>query len=60
MNGILPAVVSMSLRGNYSKIENEMLKFMTDSGFIISAGAGNDRKDACRYSPASAPEVTLS
>ena len=60
MNGIQPAVVSMSLGGSYSKIMNAMLKYLIDSGFIISNSAGNDNKDACRYSPASVPEVTLS
>ena len=49
----------MSLIGPYSKAVNEMVEYMVDAGFIVSAAAGNEAFDACYLSPGSAPEVTL-
>ena len=57
MNGIYPAVVSMSLGGPYSQALNEMVKYMVDAGFVVSAASANEAIDACYVSPASEPEV---
>ena len=52
-----PAVISMSLVGPYSGLMNNFTNIIINMGIPIVAGAGNDKDDACNYSPASAPGV---
>ena len=52
-----PAIISMSLGGYYSSAINNVLSNIVKMGIPIVAGAGNDRHDACNYSPASASGV---
>ena len=52
-----PAIISMSLRGPYSGSINNITNTIINMGIPIVAAAGNDRDDACNYSPASAPGV---
>ena len=50
-------VVSMSLGGGKSSIENQAVKRIHDSGMFITVAAGNSNKDSCTGSPSSAPEA---
>ena len=50
-----PAVVSMSISGRYSYTFNAALKRLHNESIIMVAAAGNDRSNACSYSPASSP-----
>jgi len=56
-NGIRPAVVSMSLGGAKSVQENNGVRALTQSGVTVVVAAGNENRDACNYSPGSAPEA---
>ena len=47
----------MSLGGPYSHFINNISSEIVYIGIPIVAAAGNDRDDACNYSPASAPGV---
>jgi len=49
------AVGNMSLGGGYSAALNTAVNTASTSGVIIVAAAGNDNRDACNGSPASAP-----
>ena len=51
------AIISMSLGGASSTAVNTVLSNIVGMGIPIVAAAGNDRDDACDYSPASAPGV---
>ena len=51
------AVVSMSLGGGKSSIENQAVKRIHDAGMFITVAAGNSNKDSCTGSPSSAPEA---
>ena len=52
-----PAVISMSLGGPYSHTADRVLKSLLSKGIPIVAAAGNERDDACKYSPASTTGV---
>jgi subtilisin family serine protease len=47
----------MSLGGSASSSVNLAIKNSTNAGVTYAVAAGNDGADACRYSPASAPEA---
>lgn len=49
-----PAIINMSLGGPYSAILNRVVDQLSKLGWIIVTAAGNDFKDACQVSPASA------
>lgn len=48
-------IVNLSLGGTYNYILNEAVKDLIDAGFIVVSAAGNNRKDACDFSPSSEP-----
>lgn len=52
-----PAVVNLSLTGSADQAENEAVKRLVAAGVTVVTAAGNDNRDACEYSPASAPEA---
>ncbi|KXN67954.1 subtilase, partial [Conidiobolus coronatus NRRL 28638] len=53
-NKIKIFVVSMSLGGAFSTIVNEAVDKLYQAGGVVVAAAGNEDKDACEFSPASA------
>jgi aqualysin 1 len=56
-NHVKPAVANMSLGGNASTSINDAVARMTAAGVTVVVAAGNERTDACRKSPASAPSA---
>jgi hypothetical protein len=50
-----PIIANMSLAGERSKDLNRAVQILSDNGVVVVVAAGNEGKDACRYSPASAP-----
>lgn len=50
-----PAVANMSLGGKASSAIDLAVTNSINAGVTYSVSAGNDRKDACRYSPARVP-----
>ena len=56
-NHISPAVANMSLGGGKSTSINDAVKGSVNSGVVYAVAAGNESTDACRKSPASAPEA---
>lgn len=52
-----PAVASMSLGGGFSQLINDAVADLVTHGVVVVVAAGNDADDACRYSPASAPDA---
>ena len=52
-----PAIISMSLRGPYTPLVNNMSSDIINTGIPTVAAAGNDFDDACNYSPGSVAEV---
>ena len=52
-----PAIISMSLGGHYTQSVNDAVQTLYDSGIPVVVSAGNDRRDACTRSPASAPNA---
>ena len=52
-----PAVVNMSVGGQVSAAKNAAVANAVASGLTVVVSAGNDNKDACTRSPASAPEA---
>lgn len=53
-----PLVVLLPFVGGFSRTLNTACRDMVQSGAVLIAAAGNYQDDACRYSPASEPEVT--
>ncbi len=53
-NAARPAVANMSLGGGYSSSLNAGVRNLNDSGVFVSLAAGNENRDACTTSPASA------
>jgi subtilisin family serine protease len=51
------SIISMSLGGGFSSVENAAVKAAHDQNVLVVAAAGNDDSNACNYSPASAPEA---
>eukprot|EP00731_Ephydatia_muelleri_P006318 Em0003g566a len=49
------AIVSMSLGGGYFQTINDAVKKLYSLGIPVIVAAGNERSDACAYSPASSP-----
>ncbi|HEV2148257.1 MAG TPA: S8 family peptidase [Longimicrobiaceae bacterium] len=57
-NHLKPAIANLSLGGGYSSSVNTSLNNMAAAGVFPAVAAGNDNKDACNYSPASAAYAT--
>ena len=51
------SVINMSLGIPVSQALNHTVKEVTDAGVHMAVSAGNDSKDACKQSPASAPSA---
>jgi subtilisin family serine protease len=56
-NRELPAVVNISLSGEYSDAANQAVAGVIATGAVVAAAAGNDFGDACLHSPGSASEA---
>jgi subtilisin family serine protease len=56
-NRVNPAIANMSLGGGYSGSLNTAVNNLSTSGVFVAVAAGNDNKDACNYSPASASQA---
>ena len=54
---VLPAVVNMSLAGTASTALNDAIQNSINAGVTYVVAAGNQSDDACKYSPASAPQA---
>ncbi|KAJ1561636.1 serine protease [Nowakowskiella sp. JEL0078] len=52
--GPVKSAANMSLGGGYYKLLNDAVDAAVDAGIHFAVAAGNDNKDACGYSPASA------
>ncbi|MEP6732748.1 MAG: PKD domain-containing protein [bacterium] len=53
----LPAVANLSIAVGFSTALNQGVENSIASGVVYSIAAGNNYKDACLYSPGSAPDV---
>jgi len=56
-NHIAPTVANMSLGGGFSSAVNSAVTRMTNSGVFLAVAAGNENRNACNVSPASAPSA---
>jgi subtilisin family serine protease len=56
-NRVNPAIANLSLGGGYSGSLNTAVNNLSTSGMFVAVAAGNDNKDACKYSPASASQA---
>ncbi|GIE27919.1 serine protease [Actinoplanes italicus] len=56
-NANRPAVANMSLGGPVSKALDAAVKRSVDSGVTYAVAAGNESKNACKGSPAAAPDA---
>lgn len=52
-----PALISMSIGGPGQPLFNAGIKKIYDAGILPIVAAGNSNADACKYSPAGAPEA---
>lgn len=55
---VAPVVILLPFIGGFSRSLNTASRDMVALGAVVIAAAGNQRDDACFYSPASEPEVT--
>jgi serine protease len=55
--GKRPSVANMSLGGGASNILNAATEALVAAGVTVVVAAGNDNRDSCNYSPASAPNA---
>jgi subtilisin family serine protease len=53
-----PAVANLSLGGGSNQSVNTAATNLSNAGVFVAVAAGNDNRDACNYSPASAAGVT--
>ena len=56
-NHVAPAVANMSLGGGFSGSLNDAVKGSVAAGVTYAVSAGNDNRDACTKSPASAADA---
>lgn len=54
---VTPVVILLPFIGGFSRSLNTASRDMVARGAVVIAAAGNQRDDACFYSPASEPEV---
>lgn len=52
-----PSVANLSLGSSYSQSVNDATESAVSGGLNMMVAAGNDNKNACNYSPASAPSA---
>lgn len=52
-----PAVANISLGGGLSTALNNAVQALIADGIVVAVAAGNDNRNACSYSPASAPNA---
>ncbi len=55
--GVMPAVANMSLGGGFSQSVTAAVALLVADGVTVVVAAGNSNQDACRFSPASAPDA---
>jgi subtilisin family serine protease len=53
-----PCTANLSLGASYSLAVNNACDALVDAGCFVAVAAGNSNRDACLYSPASAPKCT--
>lgn len=51
-------VINMSLSGGKNNAMNDALDNAKRAGIVVVVAAGNDSKDACKFSPASSNGIT--
>ncbi len=56
-HGVRPSVVTMSYGGPISRVFDDAIRRAVSAGFVIVTAAGNDHRDACRFSPAHMGEL---
>ncbi|MFA1542488.1 S8 family peptidase [Actinomadura monticuli] len=56
-NAVKPAVANLSVGGPASSAVNTAVMNLSKSGVFVSVAAGNDNKDACKFSPSGASWV---
>src|SRR5881396_616883 len=56
-NRVLPAVANLSLGGPASTALNDAIQSSINAGVTYAVAAGNESQDACKTSPASAPQA---
>ena len=52
-----PAVANISLGGGLSTALNNAVQALIADGIVVAVAAGNDNRNACSYSPSSAPNA---
>jgi len=54
----VPCTANLSLGASYSLAVNNACDALVEAGCFVAVAAGNSNRDACQYSPASAPRCT--